>query len=213
MLTVCWAAKGGTGTTVVTASLAIRADGPVRLVDLAGDLPAVLGLTPPTRPGIHDWLRSGADVDKLDDLAIDLATDMTLIPAGSIAAAQFGDDVNERWALLGRYLRESPVRSIIDAGSVQPPDPLHAAADQAWLVTRPCYLGLTAAARQSTRPNGVVLIDEPGRALTAGDVEASLGAPVITTLLLDPAVARAVDAGLLATRLPRAFAKRLPVAA
>ena len=46
------------------------------------------------------------------------------------------------------------------------------------------------------RPTGVVLIDEPGRALTSRDVEHALGVPVVAEARLDPAVARAVDAGL-----------------
>ena len=43
----CWALKGGVGTTVVTAALGLtlhRAGRDVLLVDLAGDLPAALGL-------------------------------------------------------------------------------------------------------------------------------------------------------------------------
>jgi hypothetical protein len=67
--------------------------------------------------------------------------------------------------------------------------------------------------RQPTRPSGVVLIDEPGRALRAGDVSASLGAPVVATVLLDPAIARAVDAGLLLARLPAGFRHAVRLAA
>ena len=47
MLLSCWALKGGVGTTVVTAALGLtlnRAGHDVLLVDLAGDLPATLGL-------------------------------------------------------------------------------------------------------------------------------------------------------------------------
>ena len=44
MITVCWAAKGGSGTTVVAAAMAIAAPTPTLLIDLAGDVPAVLGV-------------------------------------------------------------------------------------------------------------------------------------------------------------------------
>jgi hypothetical protein len=54
-----------------------------------------------------------------------------------------------------------------------------------------------------------VLIREPGRALHAADVERAVGVPVVAELDLDPAVARAVDAGLLAARLPRSLQRRL----
>ena len=59
------------------------------------------------------------------------------------------------------------------------------------------------------RPTGVVLVDEPSRSLTRADVEAALGVPVVAVVQVDPAVARAVDAGLLASRLPRTLAREL----
>ncbi len=77
------------------------------------------------------------------------------------------------------------------------------------LVTRACYLALRRAADPPLRPSGVVLVTEPGRALDRTDVEQVVGAPVRAEVAFDPAVARAVDAGLLASRLPprsRAFA-------
>ena len=49
----------------------------------------------------------------------------------------------------------------------------------------------------------IALVDEPGRALRGADVRAATGCEVRGRLPCDPAVARAVDAGLLATRLPR----------
>ena len=56
---VCWSVKGGSGTTVVASTLALmRAAESQRgalLVDLAGDVPAVLGLAEPSGPGISDW--------------------------------------------------------------------------------------------------------------------------------------------------------------
>jgi hypothetical protein len=63
------------------------------------------------------------------------------------------------------------------------------------------------------RPTGIVLVTEPGRALGARDVERAIGAPVVAEVPYDPAVARAVDAGLLATRLPGSIARPLRGAA
>jgi hypothetical protein len=59
------------------------------------------------------------------------------------------------------------------------------------------------------RPSGVVLLAEPGRALTRADVAEVVGVPVVAEVALDPAVARAVDAGLLPVRLPRGLARAL----
>lgn len=106
---------------------------------------------------------------------------------------------------------EWPGRVIVDAGTLPrgaeigrtDPD-----AGPAYLVTRPCYLTLRAAGR-IPRPAGVVLITEPGRALTASDVAEVVGAPVVAELEQDPAVARALDAGLLASRRPRSMVRAL----
>lgn len=72
------------------------------------------------------------------------------------------------------------------------------------LVTRPCYLSLHRAA-QSRRPDGIVLVDEPGRVLRPADVARALGVPVLAFVPWEAAVSRAVDAGLLAQRVPRAL--------
>jgi hypothetical protein len=81
------------------------------------------------------------------------------------------------------------------------------------LVTRACYLALRRFVRLSLRPSGVVLLTEPGRSLTALDVEELCGAPVVTQIAVDPSVARAVDAGLLSHRIPRGLARALRQAA
>jgi hypothetical protein len=41
--------------------------------------------------------------------------------------------------------------------------------------------------------------------LSSDDVSTTIGAPVVAEVQLDPAVARQVDAGLLAGRLPRSL--------
>lgn len=47
------------------------------------------------------------------------------------------------------------------------------------------------------------MVSEVGRALDRHDIEDVLGVPVRAQVPVDPAVARAVDAGLLARRPPR----------
>jgi hypothetical protein len=88
-----------------------------------------------------------------------------------------------------------------------------AGATRSLLVTRACYLALRRALVAPIRPSEVVLLTEAGRALTRRDVEESVGAPVVAEVAVDPLVARAVDAGLLSTRLPRGLAKELSRAA
>jgi MinD superfamily P-loop ATPase len=212
MVTLCWAAKGGSGTTVVAASLALASPRPALLVDLDGELPAVLGLPEPTRPGVADWLATTAPPDHLADLLIDLGPTTWLLPGRRPAAtAAPGDD--ERWIALATWLRtwadDHRGDVTVDAGTGTPPSPLVEAADDVLLVTRPCYLSLRRAVRAPIRPTGVIVVDEPGRALRRHEIEHAIGAPVVATVALDPAVARAVDAGLLAARLPRAIGRDL----
>jgi hypothetical protein len=206
MLSVCFAAKGGSGTTVVAASMAIAHGHSTLLVDLAGDIPSVLGLADSGGPGVLDWIRSDAPPARLDALTVTVGEHLGVLPRGAAFGA--GDATGGRWRELRDWLHGHP-QVIVDAGTGDPPPALAAAADQLLLVTRPCYLALRAAVRLSTRPTGVIVVAEPGRSLTSADVAASVGAPVLTTLLLDPGVARAVDAGLLAARPPLGFRRAL----
>lgn len=74
--------------------------------------------------------------------------------------------------------------------------------EQTYLVTRPCYIALRRAVDSDLSYDGIILIDEPGRALDERDVKRALGKPVVAVMQIDPAVARSVDAGLLQHRLP-----------
>jgi hypothetical protein len=209
MLTLCWAAKGGSGTTVVVAAMGLSVEPPVLLVDLDGDLPAVYGLAEPSLPGVHDWVLSDAAPDRLIDLAIPVTSGVSVVCAGLVRAPADA----ERWQTLGTTLAAHPTNVVVDAGTGPPAQHLVSAADRSLLVTRACYLALRRAVALEARPSGVVLVEEPGRALRARDVEAAIDAPVVATIALDPAVARAVDAGLLAARLPRLIQRELRNAA
>ena len=89
MLIACWSVKGGSGTTVVAASLALllasSASG-VLLADLAGDAPAVLGLPEPMGEGLYDWLDATADASALNRLAVEAAPGLSLIPRGRVSS-------------------------------------------------------------------------------------------------------------------------------
>ena len=53
-----------------------------------------------------------------------------------------------------------------------------------------------------------MLINEPGPSLRPNDIEAVLGRRVVATIPYDSGIARAVDTGLLATRLTTILALR-----
>jgi hypothetical protein len=207
-VTVCWSAKGGSGTTVVAATLALARAANSLLVDLDGELPAVLGLAEPAGQGIGDWLASDAPVGAIADLAVEVNRTTQLVPRGALAV----DRHSPRWAELGPWLLERPYTTVVDAGTGDPPNPL-GDVGRTLLVTRGCYLALRRASAMAWRPDGVVFVSEPGRALRRPDVERAVGAPVVASVSVDPAVARAVDAGLLATRLPRLLERELTGAA
>lgn len=209
---LCWSAKGGCGTTVIAATLGLvlSHQRPTTLVDLAGDAPATLGIAEPTGPGVHDWLVSpSADTAALHRLAVSATDALALLPCGPPRPT--ADTPVARWAQLATSLSALAAEQavVVDAGTGAPPAPLLAAAQRPLLVLRPCYLALRRAVAQATPASGVVLVHEPGRALKAVDVERTLGLPVVAEVYYDPAVARAVDAGLLSSRLPNALARQL----
>jgi MinD-like ATPase involved in chromosome partitioning or flagellar assembly len=209
---VCWSVKGGSGTTVIAASLALllaRAH-PVVLADLAGDLAAALGLPEPAGPGISEWMASpAADTPALERLAVAATDTIQLLPRGAASIPDGGP----RWDALATSLLALDGTVVVDAGVGEPPASLRAVASQSLLVIRPCYLALRRAVADGVQPTGIVLVQEPGRALASADVERAIGAPVVAEVPFDPAVARAVDAGLLASRLPRTLAHPLRGAA
>ncbi len=203
MFVVCWSAKGGAGTSVVAAAMGLMsaADGiATLLVDLDGDQASILGLAEPAGPGVGDWLDAGDDVpvDALAELEIPVGANLSLLGRGDGSIA----DV-ERLALLGSILAGSGRSVIVDAGAT---GPLRwwAGLAESILVSRACYLAVRRAGRVPADTQ-LVLIDEPGRALRVDDVLMATGASLRCRVAHDPAVARAVDAGLFTTRLPRSL--------
>jgi hypothetical protein len=217
VLITCWSTKGGSGTTVVACSLALllgasSPDGSL-LVDLGGDAPATFGIAEPTGSGLDRWLgQPGATLDDLRHLEVRITDAVSVIPTGAPSLIS--------GHALANVLADETRPVIVDAGRLDsgPSYELAASATVSLLVMRPCYLALRRAAAASLRPSAVVLIGEPHRALTRKDIETVLGVPVRAEIAIDPHIARAVDAGLLATRLPASLSRSLagataPVAA
>jgi MinD-like ATPase involved in chromosome partitioning or flagellar assembly len=207
VLVACWSAKGGSGTTVVVAALGLLLGRSSQtgglLIDLGGDLPAVLGAAPSAGPGILDWLRSDAEPDALERLAVDVGHRLRLVPRGSGGPSPDGGRLVEALGDRG------PV--VVDCGppGTQPGLAVAAAARTSLLVIRPCFLAVRRAAELGIRPTGLVVVEEYARVLSHRLVADSLGVPVVARVRWDPTVARAVDAGLLASRVPRTLARGL----
>jgi hypothetical protein len=171
--------KPGTGVTVTAALAAITASTTrhVTIVDLAGDQLSALGVTAVGHRQIEV-------TDRIT--VIDATTDPHDEQHRAITDASQRDDL-----------------VIVDAGAADHPvHDLLPDARRVWVI-RACYLTLRRAVATIHRPDEIVLIREPGRALTDRDIEHTLGSTVTAVIDVDPAIARAVDAGLLTARAPR----------
>jgi len=222
VLLTLWSPKGGSGTSVVAAALALASAGagPTRLADLGGDQPAILALpadAPPPRAGpalpagcggLAGWLSAGpsAPTEWLDSAVLPVVPGLGLLPRGP---GSVGTAVAEAGAALAVALRD-PGLTVVDAGGAGDAAvrALLDVADLALMVIRPCYLALRRAVADGglERSAGVILVEEPGRALDAGDVAAVLNRPVVGRFPVRAEIARAVDAGVLRDRLPAALA-------
>ncbi len=124
-------------------------------------------------------------------------------PRGRTEPWDVGDDHCQLVAATSRPPRWNGDVQIIDGPAT--------GADSTLLVVRNCYLAVrkaAAAAWEEQQADHIVVIREPGRAITPRDIAAALALPAgaITTIDADPAVARSVDAGLLAqSSLPRSL--------
>lgn len=211
MLHAVWSAKGGSGATVVAAALArllaSRPGGAV-LADLAGDAAVVLGLPQPEAPGLGDWSAAGPDVplDALRRIELDAGSGLAVLPRGPEPVAV------DRAPALAAALTADPRPVVVDCGTLSGTEPgavVARHAPRSLLVLRPCYLAVRRALDVPITADGIVLVGEAGRALGRTDLEAVLDVPVVAEIPHDPAVARAVDAGLLGSRLPRALVRPL----
>jgi hypothetical protein len=178
--------KPGNGVTVTAALLALTASATqhTTIMDLAGDQLSALGVTAVGQRQIEVTAQL---------TVIDATTDTTPEQHQQIV------DCEAQGALV-----------IVDAGRADHPihDLLDTDTRRVW-VMRCCYLTLRRAVAAAYRPDEIIVIGEPQRALNQRDIERAVGVNVTTVIDLDPGVARAVDAGLLAARLPRDAGARL----
>ena len=186
-------------------TLAQRNTATVRIVDLAGDIPSALGIAEPSGEGVMNWLQQ--QHVPIQSLQIPVTARVSLIPRGNDSLLHH-DLTAEHCNSLATELDTSNELTVVDAGSGHIPQLINNATTSL-LVIRPCYLALRKAAHLSVKPHGIVLINEPGRSLGKRDVESVVGAPVLVELPLDPTIARCVDAGLLASRIPTVLSQHL----
>lgn len=202
--------KGGSGTTVTASATALalaQQHGRALLVDLCGDAPAALGMSEPAGGGVNDWLDEHSRADAESLLLLGSPADL-----GLLVVHRGSDTVNglPRWRDLADVLESMPMPVVVDAGTRLLPAEFIERAEHRLLVTRPCYMSLRRAIN-APRASGIVVLNEPGRALTSHDVESVLSTRVVACIPHDSAISRAVDAGLLAARMPALMQRHLPL--
>lgn len=214
----CWASKGGSGTTVVAAALAVlcgqTSDRGSLFVDLGGDGPTVFGVPEPTGPGLTDWLHASSSVgtSALERLEQPVGAAVQLMPRGH---RQLASENRVEECIAKLTTDDRPV--ILDVGRVSGRDETAdrvrrqfiASSSVSLLVTRSCFLSLRRAKSLPLRPTGIILVEEPGRALGRTDIEVILGVPVVASVAVEASIARTIDSGLLASRLPVALGRSL----
>lgn len=218
MLHTMWSVKGGSGVSVTVALSALslaRRDGRALVVDLRGDQPAVLGLAEPARPGVRDWLAStDSSAAALARLIIEVGDGLWLLPAGTAVTWP-----PHRVAQLVEALSQMQGQVVIDAGLIDGPGVTDhpvvalghtlAAAGTSLLVMHPCYLALRRAMAAELAADGVVVLVDSGRSVGGDQIARSLRLPVVATIVVDPAVARSVDSGMLVRRSHRSVERSL----
>jgi hypothetical protein len=187
--------------------------GGVRLADLGGDQPAIFGLGADPELGLLDWLGAGPEApsEAIDRLVVEVAPGVALLPRGGSGRVLAPVAAAEAGAALAVVLGDAPFPTIVDCGAATEPA-TRAVAEVAHVtvaVIRGCYLALRRAVHSPVLActAGVVLVEEQGRSLSAHEVSEVLNVPVLARIPARPAIARAVDAGILPTRLPDLLAR------
>lgn len=214
------ATKGGVGTSVIAAALALElaqrepwsARHGVVLVDFCGDQPDICGVDVRERHGVVDWLTAPepVEVSALESLLIPVVPGLSVLPMGRSSLPDAAGAIDStRVAQLVEGL-SSVATVVCDLGVIgtdptSPRSMIGAASDRRTLVLRPCYLALRRAAHVPISFDNVVEVFEDGRSLRTLDVEAVIGMAVSARVRVDPVIARAVDSGTVVSRRPRSL--------
>ena len=205
MFTILSSPKGGTGTSVVAASLAIvsSSSSPTLLVDLAGDQAAILGLPQPPI-GLSDWA-NGMTYREFDEIISLCHDNLYLAPTGTFDFETLNANAWDKFLRALSLKHSEGCNIIVDLGRADIPLALRKIVDTCYLVTRPCYLALRRAVDLETAFSGVIVINEPDRVLTSRDVESVLKLKCVAEIPYTSEISRRVDSGLLKSRLPMAL--------
>src|SRR5262249_37596951 len=150
-------------------------------------------------------LEAGVDAPAaaLDRIAVPVSSNLTLLPRGLSLPYDAPPEVG---AALGFVLANDPVLTIADLSTASPPvlRAMIEVSDVAVMVVRDSYVALRSALRDPllAAASGVIAMEETGRALGASEIRDVLGVEVLGVVPVRMPIARVIDAGVLATRMP-----------
>lgn len=219
MLISVWSPKGGVGTSTIAVALAAtvtECHRDVRLIDLGGDAPAIVGVRVPDHLGIGDLLRAApaTPTTALDAISVDIGERFSYVGPGRVdraagcepPAAEAGLSVSQ----FVNAVRSHAAICVVDCQTVGTAleRALVANSDLALIVVQPCFVLLQRTTQLQSlvaASSGVVYLEDQGRSLTAADVGGILGRPLLAKIQRSHEVARTIDAGVLLRRRPAAL--------
>jgi hypothetical protein len=147
-------------------------------------------------------LLAARHTERVELIAHDVDTTAALLGLPALPEASEGIAVTERLTLQAEPSGTARV-VIVDAGPLRTLTE-HPGGLLVALVRGPCYLSLRAVVtHQGPVPDGIIVVREHGRSLTRRDVTAVTGIATLAETVVSPAVARTIDAGVLAARVQR----------
>lgn len=202
MLIILSSPKGGSGTSVVAASLAIASSSstPTLLIDLAEDQAAIMGLPEPP-VGLSDWV-NGMTHHDFDEILMTCNDNLWLAPSGSSATEILSTNAWNKLAQAVMQKESDGYNIIIDFGQANLPLAFNKLTHTHYMVTRPCYLSLRRAVNLDQRFSGVIVVQDHDRVLTTSDVESVMKLKCVAEVPYSSDISRRVDSGLLKSRLP-----------
>lgn len=177
-------ARGGQGTTTIAAALALFAADAQPTTLVSADPTATAALLGVPLPLAGEWAQVTPTLTLTPGSpkpgGPEPATAVTVIDAGT--------------SLAGFSSREPADAMAPESGP-----------GERYVVLRgPCYVALaTLLASPGPPPDGIIVVAEPGRSLTARDVTDVADIPVVAIVRATPVIARTIDAGLLVARAHR----------
>lgn len=176
-------ARGGQGTSTVAAALAVLAAGHGPTLLRSNDPATTAALVGIPLPLGDEW--------------IDVCPNLTLVPRtlDTEGAAAYDTVVVDAGRTASRPAEDARTPDSDPSAAATGPVEHYA------VLRGPCYVALTTLVTSGLRYDGIIVVEEPGRALSERDVTDVLGLPVVANIPVDPAIARMIDAGLLLTRL------------